>query len=86
MRNCYGTPCSRAQMMSLKISKNAPFWAILDQLTQHISGKPLELRVVMISGDNLLCTGWGTGTVPPTVVEGGQLRFPTLYVKSLLNY
>ena len=25
-------------------------------------------------------TGWGTGTVPPTVVEGGQFRFPTLYL------
>ena len=31
--------------MGLKISKNAPFWAILGQLTWLKSGKPLELRI-----------------------------------------
>ena len=32
--------------MGLKISKNAPFWAILGQfIMQLIFGKPLELRI-----------------------------------------
>ena len=39
-----------------------------------------ELIFNLKSFEILIYTGWGTGTVPPTVVEGGQLRFPTLYL------
>ena len=37
--------------MSLKILKNAPFWAILGQLTRLIPGKPLELQIQKKSVD-----------------------------------
>ena len=45
-------------IMGLKISKNAPFWAILGQLTRlfgpfwvNFPGKPLELRIQKNSVD-----------------------------------
>ena len=44
-------------MMGLKISKNAPFWAILVQIMRLIPGKPLELRI-----QKNLVDSWSLGT------------------------
>ena len=42
-------------------------------------GEPKNMPEDFFFISNGKTTGWGTGTVLPTVVEGGQFRFPTLY-------